>query len=111
MINDASPSWAFNTPSMTADILAPCELRIFVDARLQGTYWAGSTSGSADLTVEGEPRQEHIGYTTAVTYDEDDTRTLEIEATLAGGANWAFTMCTPTRSDAATSRARDKAPF
>ncbi len=90
ILNDAAPSWPFNTPSISASIEEQAvEIRVFVNVELDGTYWAGSTSGSAEVGVEGQ-EPVHVEYSTQLTYAHE-TRTLAVEATV-DKANWAFSM-------------------
>ena len=90
VLDDAPPSWPFNTPSISASIDDQAvELRVFVNGELDGTYWAGSTSGSAEVGVTGRPAHR-VEYTTPLVFDHE-TRTLGIRA-IVDRPNWAFTM-------------------
>ena len=54
LLNDAPPSWAFNTPGLVAAADVPgVEMRVTLDMRLGGRYWAGA-SKAAELRIDGE---------------------------------------------------------
>ena len=55
LLNDASPSLAFTVPAIhVAASGATTELRIQVEARLAGEYWAGTNGGRVHLAIGGE---------------------------------------------------------
>lgn len=52
LLNDAPPSWGFNTPAIIASAYVPgVELRATVQARLAGRYWAAASDGPARLRI------------------------------------------------------------
>ncbi len=55
LLNDAPPSWAFNTPGIIASAERPdVEIRISLTAKLDGVYWTAVSDGTVDLEVTGE---------------------------------------------------------
>ena len=88
LLNDARPSWAFNTPGVIAFALRDeVELRIRVRAELSGTYWIAASSTVA-LAVSGEPPRD--AGRAVIVYDGGE-RTIEVRAAVPQQA-WAFTM-------------------
>jgi hypothetical protein len=89
LLNDAAPSWAFNTPGIHVTPNHPsAELRLrFTDARLAGTYWTATYGGTAELAVTGHPPRE-VGRT-IVTYN--DAR-YDVAITARIAAPWQFTF-------------------
>jgi hypothetical protein len=89
-LNDAMPSWGFNTPGIvaTADS-GGVEIRIKLRAKLDGTYWA-ATNESASVSIEGmEPF--NLLRKIIVIGDEGE-REVTITATLPVTEQWAFTF-------------------
>jgi hypothetical protein len=88
LLNDAPPSWGFNTPAILASASAPgVELRVRLSARLAGRYWMAASGGTAALEVSGEaPRT--VGRE-LVTYADAGERTIELRAAVPG-TSWAF---------------------
>ncbi|CAN5920832.1 hypothetical protein BH11MYX3_BH11MYX3_36420 [soil metagenome] len=90
LLNDAMPSWAFNTPGIIVNPEDPgAEVRITLKARLDGTYWIAS-SGTVALSVEGEAEQSITRK--VVPYADDGERELVIQASMTGGEPWSFTF-------------------
>jgi hypothetical protein len=59
LLNDALPSWGFNTPAIVATAYAPgVEVRIRLRARIAGRYWTAVSEGRYELAIEGEPERE-----------------------------------------------------
>ncbi len=82
LINDASPSWPFNTPGIAvrADVPA-AEVRIRRTARLSGRYWI-ATSG-APVTIEIEGEDQHVTARGVLSYADRGTRTVELRAAVS----------------------------
>jgi hypothetical protein len=89
LLNDAAPSWGFNTPGFIAYALADdVEMRVRVRGELDGTYWIAA-SGTATLAVSGEsPRDVERAI---LVYGGSDERTIEVRARVPL-THWAFTM-------------------
>jgi hypothetical protein len=89
LLNDARPSWGFNTPAIVASAFRDSvEMRVHVKARLDGTYWA-SASDTASLTVDGESPKD-IDREILV-YGQDESHELEIRGPIPT-SSWQFTM-------------------
>ena len=89
-LNDAPPSWAFSTPAIAATALRPgVELRVRLDARLDGRYWMAASDGEVTLAVEGE-RVRAIDRA-ILTYEDRGPRVVAIRAILPAGP-WSFTF-------------------
>jgi hypothetical protein len=79
-LNDAPPSWAFITPAISATSEADSvEIRVIVDARLSGRYWAGSTFGEAAIQV-GNDAARDIGTHAMLDFDDHGEQTVTIAA-------------------------------
>ena len=79
-LNDAPPSWAFITPAIGATSEAPSvEIRVIVDARLSGRYWAGSTFGEAEIQV-GDEAARDIGTHAVLEYEDHGVQTVTLAA-------------------------------
>jgi hypothetical protein len=92
LLNDAPPSWAFNTPSINAMPEAgDVELRIRTRARLAGLYWAAASGGTVELDVErSAPRTLTRD---RLEYEDLGERAIELRATLPYSAyGWSFTF-------------------
>ena len=94
LLNDAMPSWAFNTPGIVITPQDPrAEVRIKLKARLSGTYFTAN-SGTATVSISGE---ESISTTRKIlSYADDGEREITIQATLPAAEAWSFTF---VRSD------------
>jgi len=90
LLNDAPPSWGFNTPAIVAaPYTAGVEIRIRLRARLAGAYDAAVSEGRAELASDGEPaRTIERGELQFVDRGE---RELEIRAPVAI-SGWALTI-------------------
>ncbi|MBA3539419.1 MAG: hypothetical protein H0T79_07295, partial [Deltaproteobacteria bacterium] len=88
LLNDAPPSWPFVTPAIVASPDDSCEVRIYVRARLDGTYWAAAT-GVTDLAIDGEP-QRQIGGHEELTYEGHADRSVGLRTSLLAGYNYSF---------------------
>lgn len=90
LLNDAMPSWAFNTPGIVVTPQHPsAEIRIKLTARLAGTYWIAN-SGTATISVSGE---EPVSITRKILpYADDGERDVTIQATFTGTEAWSFTF-------------------
>lgn len=90
LLNDAAPSWAFNTPGIVVTPDDPsAEIRITLKARLGGTYWI-ACSGSAVVSVEGESAQSITRK--VVPFADDGEREITIQSTMPGADVWSFTF-------------------
>jgi hypothetical protein len=88
LLNDARPSWAFNTPGIIAFALRDeVELRVRLTTELDGTYWMAA-SGSTYLGVSGENALDV--QRTIQTYAPGE-RTIEVRAAIPT-SSWSFTM-------------------
>jgi hypothetical protein len=89
LLNDARPSWGFNTPGIVAYALAgDVEMRVRVHGELDGTYWVAASS-TATLAVSGEsPRDVERAI---LVYGSDQERTIELRANIPQ-TQWHFTM-------------------
>ena len=90
LLNDAPPSWGFNTPAIVVSPEGPVDVRITLSARLAGTYWMSTSAGRARVAIEGEPARDLARETR--TYADQGARTVEITATLDGLAAWQLTF-------------------
>ncbi len=90
LLNDAMPSWGFNTPGIIINPEDPsAEVRIKLKARLDGTYWIAS-SGSVALSVEGNEDQAITRK--VVPYADAGEREIVIQASMTGTDTWSFTF-------------------
>ena len=90
LLNDAAPSWAFVTPAIIAFASTDdAEIRIRIDARLSGMYWAAVSEGSVALARDGDPLRTIERRKLA--YVDRGERTIEIRAQLPM-TSWAFTF-------------------
>lgn len=90
LLNDAAPSWAFVTPAIIAFASTDdVEIRIRIDARLSGMYWAAVSEGSVALARDGDPLRTIERRKLA--YVDRGERTIEIRAQLPM-TSWAFTF-------------------
>jgi hypothetical protein len=91
LLNDAPPSWGFNTPAISASAFVPgVEVRIRLRARLDGRYWMAASEGTASVTVSGEP--ERVVERAIVDYTGGGgERTIELRAAIPE-TWWSFTF-------------------
>ncbi|MBA3391987.1 MAG: hypothetical protein H0T89_05045, partial [Deltaproteobacteria bacterium] len=88
LLNDAPPSWGFNTPAIVASAhRTDVEMRVRVDAELDGTYWMAA-SDRATVVVSGEASREIDR--AIVTYARGP-RTIEVRAAVPT-SSWQLTM-------------------
>jgi hypothetical protein len=90
LLNDAMPSWAFNTPGFAATgDTGDAEIRVKLKAHLDGTYWV-ATSGTATISIEG---QEDVSVTRKIlVYADEGEREITIRATLPVDETFSFTF-------------------
>lgn len=89
LLNDAPPSWGFNTPAIVATpYTSGVEIRIRLAARLSGTYSAAA-SDDAELAVDRDPAQPLER--AQLTFADRGERSVEIRAAVPIGG-WRFTM-------------------
>jgi hypothetical protein len=90
LLNDAPPSWAFNTPGIIASADVPeVELRVRFRERLKGTYWTATNGDTVTLEVANEaPR---VIDRTIITYGDDGKRWIELRARVPMTI-WTFTF-------------------
>jgi hypothetical protein len=90
LLNDAPPSWAFNTAGIHAVAeVADVELRARFDEHLAGTYWIATAGSKATLAVEGELAQTIDRAT--ITYADRGARAIELRAHVPIDG-WTFTF-------------------
>ncbi len=90
-LNDAAPSWGFNTPAIVVTPDEPnAEVRIRLRARLAGTYWTAASAGTATLEVENE--QSRVINRQVLVYADEGERDVELRAKLPALEPWSFTF-------------------
>jgi hypothetical protein len=90
-LNDAAPSWGFNTPAIIVTPELPgVQVRIHVDARLSGIYWIATSGAPASVAITGEPT--HAFHRVVRDFGDLGARTVEITADIDDGKPWSFTM-------------------
>ncbi|MEO8704931.1 MAG: hypothetical protein ABI867_33065 [Kofleriaceae bacterium] len=90
LLNDAPPSWAFNTPGIVASADVPeVEMRVKLRAHLAGTYWSATSGDSAALDVSGE--QTRLIERSIVSYSDEGVRSMELRARIPM-TTWTFTF-------------------
>jgi hypothetical protein len=88
LLNDARPSWGFNTPGIVAFAMRDdVELRVRLTTKLAGTYWMAA-SGSTYLGVSGE---NPLDVTRTIQTYAPGERTIEVRAAIPQ-TPWSFTM-------------------
>jgi hypothetical protein len=88
LLNDARPSWGFNTPGIVAFAFRDeVELRVRVSGELSGTYWMAA-SGTTNLRVSGENARD--AERAVIAYGGGE-RTIELRAAIPQ-TQWAFTF-------------------
>jgi hypothetical protein len=89
LLNDATPSWAFNTPGILASADIPgVEIRLRFHEHLAGTYWYAS-SGDGTLSVSDEADRGLDP--SIVSYADQGVRTIEVRSHVPM-AWWKFTF-------------------
>lgn len=90
LLNDAMPSWGFNTPGLIASADVPgVEMRVTWRERLAGTYWTATTGDGVALDVNGEGTR-YIDRTIVV-YRDEGRRTIQLTAPIPT-TTWQFTF-------------------
>ncbi len=90
LLNDAPPSWGFNTPAISASAYVPgVELRVRLRARLDGRYWMAVSEGDVEVEVEGE--RDRSVTRAIVDYADAGERAIELRAPIPT-TWWAFTF-------------------
>lgn len=90
LLNDAPPSWGFNTPAITASAYVPgVEARIRLRARLSGRYWMAVSEGTVSIRVDGEPERDVDR--AVLDYAGRGERTIELRAAVPE-TWWSFTF-------------------
>ncbi|MDQ3336743.1 MAG: hypothetical protein M4D80_16370 [Myxococcota bacterium] len=88
LLNDARPSWGFNTPGLIAYAFRDeVELRVRVAGELSGTYWMAASS-TTNIKVSNENAREAER---AVIVYSGGQRTIELRASIPR-TQWAFTF-------------------
>ncbi|MBL9013779.1 MAG: hypothetical protein JNL83_06365 [Myxococcales bacterium] len=89
-LNDAMPSWGFNTPGIVATAEAGgVEIRITLTEKLDGTYWT-ATNAAATISIEGMEAFT-VGRKIVAISDQGE-REVTITATLPVTEQWSFTF-------------------
>jgi hypothetical protein len=74
LFNDAPPSLPFNVPAIQVAAAGdPGEVRVSLDARLLGEYWAGSLGGRVKLAISGEPVRRLSSEQALLAFDATDS--------------------------------------
>ncbi len=90
LLNDAMPSWGFNTPGLIASADVPgVEMRVRWREHLAGTYWTATTGEGVALDVNGEGTR-YIDRAVVV-YPDQGRRTIELTAPIPT-TTWQFTF-------------------
>jgi len=90
-LNDAAPSWGFNTPAIVVTPDEPnAEVQITLKAHLAGTYWMAASAGTATLEVAGE--QQHVVSREVRVYADEGEREIVLRAKLPAMEPWTFTF-------------------
>ena len=90
LLNDAMPSWGFNTPGLIASADVPgVEMRVTWRERVAGTYWTATTGDGVALDVNGEGTR-YIDRTIVV-YRDEGRRTIQLTAPIPT-TTWQFTF-------------------
>jgi hypothetical protein len=89
LLNDAPPSWGFNTPAIVATAYEPgVEMRVRLRARVAGRYWMAVSEGTFSVAIEGE--RERTGDRAVVDYGEggDSGRERSVELRAVVPMSW-----------------------
>lgn len=81
LLNDAPPSWAFNTAGWFARAeVAGVEMRVRLREQLAGSYWIATTGGQVVLDVSEEPTRVMAGPhdRAIIKYGDRGVRTIEV---------------------------------
>lgn len=90
LLNDAPPSWGFNTPGISASAsTSGVEMRVRLHERLAGRYWMAASEGTVSLEIDGEARRDvDRGI---VEYADAGERRIELRAAIPK-TWWTFTF-------------------
>jgi hypothetical protein len=92
LVNDATPSWSFITPAISASLERDdVDLRITLDAHLSGTYWSGSTFDSATLHVPDDIDRE-LGDHSQQRFDDRGLQPLQLVLRASNRSDASFTL-------------------
>jgi hypothetical protein len=90
LLNDAPPSWGFNTPAIAASAYVPgVELRVRLRERLAGRYWMAASEGTVALRVGDEPARDVDR--AILDYADAGERSIELRAAIPT-TWWSFTF-------------------
>ncbi|MBS1121809.1 MAG: hypothetical protein H6Q90_4037 [Deltaproteobacteria bacterium] len=90
LLNDATPSWAFNTPGLLASAdRTGVEMRVRFHEQLAGTYWTATSGDSVTLDVSGEATR--VIDRAIIDYADLGERFLELRARVPT-TWWSFTF-------------------
>ncbi|MGN6108566.1 MAG: hypothetical protein ACTHU0_25900 [Kofleriaceae bacterium] len=90
LLNDAPPSWAFNTSGIFASAHQPgVEMRVRITGRLAGAYWTAVSEGTVALDVSGE--EGRVLDRGILRYVDRGERAIELRAEIPVTA-WTFTF-------------------
>ena len=89
-LNDAPPSWGFNTPAITVEPdTTGVEVRIRMRAHLAGTYWTAASAEHATVNFNGDSRT--ITRSVEI-YDDRGDGEITITTQLTSYSTWTFTF-------------------
>lgn len=90
-LNDAAPSWGFNTPAIVVEPETPgVQVRIRLRARLSGVYWTATSGGVATFSAEGDtPRSISRG---VHSFEDHGSQEVTITAEMPTMLTWSFTF-------------------
>jgi len=90
LLNDAAPSWAFNTPGIIASAeVSGVEMRVRFRERVSGTYWTATNGDTVTLDVSGEATR--VIDRAILDYADDGVRSIELRASIPM-TSWSFTF-------------------
>jgi hypothetical protein len=92
VVNDAQELWPFTTPSIHMEPLSGsiADVRVELDADLDGPYWVGSTGGSTSLQIGDAPAMD-VRHTRELGLAGRGRAPVTIRATVSGRGTW-FTL-------------------
>jgi hypothetical protein len=91
LLNDAYPSWGFNTPGIVASANIPgVEMRVHLHERLAGTYWMAVSEGTFELALTGEHLRDAVDRQ-ILTFDDIGEREIAIRAAVPV-TTWSWTF-------------------
>ncbi|MBA2541400.1 MAG: hypothetical protein H0V17_17295 [Deltaproteobacteria bacterium] len=90
LLNDAMPSWGFNTPGFLASADIPgVEMRVRFREHLAGTYWMAATGDGVILDVSAE--ETRVVDRNVIAYSDQGRRTIDVTAPIPT-TPWQFTF-------------------